>query len=83
MQTLVGLWQTSGGFSLAPCNQMIRQEQTTGCLSLFVVVYLQIETTFPMRPHLMRIIRFQHIVSSNLMWSLCILQLICSHLVCL
>lgn len=54
MQTLTGLWQTSEGFTLAPCNQMIQQEQTTGCL-LFAVVYLQIKTAFPIRPHLMRI----------------------------
>lgn len=49
-----------GGFTLAACNQMMQQEETTGgssSPSSLATVYPPMETTFPTRPHLMRIKR--------------------------
>ena len=47
MQPLVGLWQTSEGFTSAACDQTIQQQHTIGLLSVFAVLFCHIKTTFP------------------------------------
>lgn len=50
MQPLVGLWQTSEGFTSAACDQTIQQQHTIGLLSMFAVLFCRIKTTFPIGP---------------------------------
>lgn len=49
-ESIVGLWQTSEGFTSAACDQTIQQQHTIGLLSMFAVLFCRIKTTFPIGP---------------------------------